>query len=313
MLENGNGEYISGNDIAENLGITRAAVWKNIRQLENDGYIIEAVTNRGYRLSEENDVISEDLIRKYLGEYSEIFEIEVLKQVTSTNNVLKEKAGEASAWHTVISGSQTMGKGRMVRSFFSPSGSGIYLSMLIRLPLPAMEATRLTTASAVAACRAIEECTDQKPVIKWVNDVFVNGKKTCGILTEASVSMESGALDWAVMGIGINVYEPDGGFPEDIKNVAGAVVTKRQKNLKSRIAASFMKHYYLISSNLMDKALIDEYRSRSFLPGRSVYVIRNDKKIPAVAETIDDDCRLVVRYEDGSREALSSGEVSIKL
>lgn len=312
MLEMNEGTFISGSSIARDLGITRAAVWKNIQQLQKAGYEIEAVTNRGYRLGGTNDVLSENSIRKYLGEYAGLFRLEVLPGVTSTNQVLKERAGQLPGWSAVIAGSQTAGRGRRTRSFYSPAHSGIYLSLLLRLPLEAEAATGLTTAAAVAACRAVEACTDAKPEIKWVNDVYVQGRKICGILTEASISMESGGLDWAVMGIGFNVYEPEEGFPEEIASIAGAIAPSRQKDLRSRITAAFMKEYYELCRNLHDSALVQEYRKRSFLIGRSIEVLRGDRAIPAVAEDIDEACHLIVRYEDGSREILSSGEVSVK-
>ena len=216
-MEKSEGEYLSGSMLAKKLGVTRAAVWKNIRQLQAEGYKIEAVTNRGYRLGREQDSVSEAGIRKALGELENVFTLEMYDVLTSTNTVMKERADSLPEWTVIISSSQTAGRGRIGRSFYSPSDSGIYLSVLLRPALPASEATRITTAAAVAACRAIESCTAATPSIKWVNDVFVNGKKVCGILTEGSLNMETGGLDWAVMGIGLDVYEPDGGFPEEIR------------------------------------------------------------------------------------------------
>ena len=322
LLEESDGAFISGNEIAGKLGVTRAGIWKCIRQLEEEGYEIEAVRNRGYRLSEHNDAVSERCVRKYLSEYNKTDAmsypyltagIDVYEQVTSTNDVLKEQAAILPGWHCVIAGRQTKGKGRRTKSFYSPAGSGLYLSVLIRMPLPADIATRITTASAVAACRAIEECTDVQPAIKWVNDVFVNGKKTCGILTEASISMESGALDWAVMGIGFNVYEPEGGFPEEIAEIAGAIVSSRSRNLRCRIAAAFLRHFYQVCGKLESLSLVEDYKAHSMMKGLPVFVIKGDASISAVAEDIDEECRLIVRYEDGRREVLSSGEVSIRM
>lgn len=322
LLEKSSGRFLSGSEIARELGVTRAGIWKCIRQLEDEGYLIEAVRNRGYRLSEQNDAVSASCIQEYLSDYEKAdgcrypfaeASIDVREEVTSTNDVLKEQALLLPGWHCVIAGRQTKGKGRRTKSFYSPSGSGLYLSVLIRMPLPADIATRITTASAVAACRAIEECTDAKPAIKWVNDVFVNGKKTCGILTEASISMESGALDWAVMGIGFNVYEPEGGFPEEIAGIAGAIVPARSRNLRCRLAAAFLRHFYQVCGKLESPLLVEEYKAHSMMKGLLIDVIKGNTSIPAAAEDIDDDCRLIVRYEDGRREALSSGEVSIRM
>ena len=310
LEENGEG-YISGSAIAEKLGITRAGIWKNIHQLEEDGYIIEAVTNRGYRLAEDNDVVSLPAVKKYL-EGGEDENIEVYPEVSSTNDVLKGKAAGANEWHTIIAGRQSAGKGRKGRSFYSPSGSGLYMSVVQHPDVPAEMATRITTAAAVATCRAIEECTDAKPEIKWVNDVFVDGRKVCGILTEASFNMENGLLDWAVMGIGFNVYEPEGGFPEEIRDIAGPITKKRQKNLRCRLAICFRNEFINICQDLAGAKFADEYRKRCFLLGKKINVLKMEGPVPAKAIDVDDECRLIVRYNDGLEEALSSGEVSVR-
>ena len=324
LLEQHETEYISGSAIAETLGLTRAAVWKCVKQLEAEGYDIESA-KKGYRLGGNNNAVSEGLVRRYLDSErkygspedgtdgpAERISLEVLSSVDSTNNYLKSKASQTPSWHAVIASGQTAGRGRMGRSFVSPAGTGVYLSVLLRPALPAQQAVRLTTAAAVAACLAIEECTDAKASIKWVNDVYVNGKKTCGILTEASIDLESGGLDWAVMGIGFNVYEPEGGFPEEIRSVAGAIAAKSSRDLRSRIAASFLRHYYGIVETEQLKGYPDEYIKRSFVIGKRVNVLRSGTSRPAKALSIDEECRLIVEYEDGTQEALSSGEVSIR-
>jgi len=311
LLEKGGTDYISGNDIAQSLGLTRAAVWKCIKQLETEGYSIESA-KRGYRLGALSDALSEGSIRKYLGSYSEKFSLEVFQSIDSTNSYLKKRAAELPDWHTAISSSQSAGRGRLGRSFESPEGTGVYLSVLLRPQLPAEKAVRITTAAAVAACLAVEHCTDEVPSIKWVNDVFVRGKKTCGILTEASIDLESGRLDWAVMGIGFNVYTPEGGFSTELKNIAGPISQKRERDLRSRIAAAFLKAFYDICTDLLGSSFSAEYKKRSFLIGRHINVIRSGQSRPAEALDIDEECRLVVRYEDGSTEALSSGEVSVR-
>jgi BirA family biotin operon repressor/biotin-[acetyl-CoA-carboxylase] ligase len=225
---------------------------------------------------------------------------------------MKERADALPEWHVIVSASQTAGRGRTGRSFYSPSDSGVYLSVLLHPVLPAAEATRITTAAAVAACRAIEACTDAKPEIKWVNDVFVKGKKVCGILTEGSLNMETGGLDWAVMGIGLNVYEPKEGFPDDIRQIAGPIADTRRKNLRNALVASFLVSFHEICIDLTRADFAEEYRKRSFLLGQDILVLKSDGAVPAVALDVDDECRLVVQYENGNREALSSGEVSVR-
>ena len=312
LLEKSGGNYISGNQIAKDLGLTRAAVWKCIRQLEDDGYDIESSTRLGYRIGQLSDPVTELSVKKHLGSLSEKIALEVISETTSTNKVMKERASELPEWYILIAAYQSQGRGRIGRSFYSPRGTGVYLSVLLRPTLPAEQSIRITTAAAVAACLAIEDCTDEKPQIKWVNDVFVSGKKTCGILTEASLDMESGGLDWAVMGIGFNIYEPDGGFPENIAQIAGAIAKEPAKELRSRIAAAFIKHFYDICSDLGSASFAEEYKKRSFVIGCRINVLRGGSSRPAKALDIDDECRLIVEYDDGSREALSSGEVSVR-
>lgn len=312
LMERSGEEFISGNAMAASLGITRAAVWKGIRKLQEEGYAIEAVPNRGYRLAACSDAVSESCIRKYLGAETERFTLEVVSTITSTNTVLKAKASECPEFYTIVSGAQTAGRGRTGRSFYSPADSGIYLSILLRPNLQARDAVRITTAAAVAACRAIEDCTEEKPGIKWVNDVFVSERKVCGILTEGAVNLETGGLDWAVMGIGLNVYEPAGGFPEELREIAGPVCRERQRDMRCRLAASFLKAFALLYDNLDKPAFAEEYRKRCFLLGQPIYVLKSEGKIPAQALNVDDECGLVVRYANGTVETLSSGEVSVR-
>ena len=320
VLEQAGDAYVSGSGLAAELGLTRAAVWKCIGQLSAEGYDIER-SKRGYRLGENSDALSENSVQSRLGELAETFELEVFPEIESTNSYLKAKAaktrpgggdGELKDWHTVIASGQSAGRGRMGRAFVSPAGTGLYLSVLLRPAIAAEKAVRITTAAAVAACRAIESCTEERAQIKWVNDIYVRGKKTCGILTEAALNLESGSLDWAVMGIGFNVYEPQGGFPEELREIAGAIAAQRQRDLRSWIAAAFLREFYTLCKDLEAADFAEEYRTRSFLLGKSINVIRGDTVTPATALDIDRECHLLVRYEDGKEEALSSGEVSVR-
>ena len=248
------------------------------------------------------------------------FAVRVEECVSSTNTVLKGEAAEAAGdcpqggpdapLSVLVADRQTAGRGRMGRSFESPAGSGIYLSVLFRQALPAEGALALTTAAAVAACRAIEDCTGEAPSIKWVNDIYLHGKKVCGILTEGSADPSTGMLRWAVMGIGFNVYKPQNGFSDAIKDVAGIISPKPQENLRNRLSGAFLRH---LKRLLQDGNCADEYRRRSFITGRRINVLRGGASRPALALGIDDQCRLLVRYDDGAAEALSSGEVSIRL
>ncbi len=311
LLAESGDNFLSGAEIAAALGITRAAVWKRIRKLESEGYTIEAVPNRGYRLAL-SDVVSEETLRKYLGKDADRFHLQVVSTITSTNTVLKTRAAESPEFTAIVAGCQTAGRGRIGRSFYSPADTGVYLSILLRPDLQAKDAVRITTAAAVAACRAIEECTEEVPSIKWVNDVFVRERKVCGILTEGSVNLETGGLDWAVCGIGLNVYEPKGGFPEELSGIAGAICRERSNDCRCALAAAFLRAFAALYDSLDKPAFASEYRARCFLLGKPIRVLKSSGTVDAVALDVDGECGLLVRYDDGSTEVLQSGEVSVR-
>ena len=202
----------------------------------------------------------------------------------------------------------------MNRKFYSPTGTGLYLSVLLRPRMKAQEALFITTAAAVAVARTVEEVAGRETGIKWVNDVFLDGRKICGILTEASFDMESGALEYAVCGIGVNVTPPEGGFPDEIKDVAGAVFTDAAPpaDAKNRIAAGIVRHFMEYYRDLSRRPFFDEYVRRSVVVGQDILVLGRDEPRKARALAIDESCNLRVRYEDGSEGVLASGEVSIR-
>lgn len=315
LLEDNAGEHLSGEELAAKLGVTRNAVWKAVKALQDEGYQIDAVPNRGYRLAADSDVISAPGIMKYLkGGAAPEPNIEVYKNVSSTNTVLREKASAgAPAGTVVVAARQSGGRGRMGRGFYSPADTGIYISLLLRPELAAEQAVLITTMAAVAVCKAIESAANAEPEIKWVNDVFLNGKKICGILTEAAFDMESGALEYAVLGVGINAYAPAGGFPEALKDVAGYVFPARERDLRNRLAAQFLNEFFDLYARPDQREFVDEYRRRSMVTGKRISVISAGEPRQATAIAIDDDCRLRVRYDDGQEQLLSSGEISIRL
>jgi BirA family biotin operon repressor/biotin-[acetyl-CoA-carboxylase] ligase len=310
------GRYISGEELAAHLSVSRTAIWKAVKSLQGEGYSIAAVPNKGYCLSNDTDILSAQSISKYLSGNEARFEISVYKTIDSTNIRLKELAGQGAPEGTVvIAEEQTSGKGRMHRSFYSPAASGIYMSILLRPKLTAAEALFLTTSAAVAVAQAIETVSGREAKIKWVNDIYCGGKKICGILTEAAFDMESGGLEYAVLGIGINVKTPKDGFPDDIKDIAAAVFENDLNvvDTKSRLAAEVMKRFWHYYMGLENKTFLNEYRERSLVIGKEIMVIGNNTSEKAFALEIDDQCQLKVRLEDGTIKLLSSGEVSIKV
>lgn len=316
LLDGSKGEYISGEEIAGRLSVTRSAVWKAIKSLQTDGYSIQAVTNKGYSLSPYTDILSAGAISKYLNTQGQKLRVEVFKTIPSTNEAVKILASNGEAEGKVIlSEEQTAGRGRKGRKFFSPPGTGIYMSILLRPKLSAAESTLLTTSAAVAVALAIESVSGKDTQIKWVNDVFMESKKVCGILTEASMSLENGWLDYAVLGIGINVALPTDGFPNELTGIATSVFSERNHygNLRSRLVAEVLNHFMGFYGHLSDRLFLAGYRKRLISLDKPVTVIKDNKQREATAMDIDDDCHLKVRYENGDEEYLSSGEISIKI
>lgn len=315
LFESNKGEFFSGEEIAQKLNISRTAVWKAVKSLQGDGYNINAVTNKGYCLSVDTDILSPQGIHKYLSPKCKKLDITVLPSVRSTNSYVYEKAvAGQSEGYVVFANEQTEGRGRYGRNFFSPDATGIYMSMLLRpCNYSAKQAVRLTTMAAVAMCEAIEAVSDCPARIKWVNDIYVNDKKVCGILTDASFSLENGLLEYAVLGAGINVYLPDGGFPEEIRDIAGAIFSGPQNDMKNRLAAEFLNHFMMYYTGENQQSYIEKYRERCFVIGRQITVNRDGKMCNAHVLGIDDECRLLIRYDDATEEYLMSGDISIKI
>jgi BirA family biotin operon repressor/biotin-[acetyl-CoA-carboxylase] ligase len=320
VLEEKKGESISGGELAAELGVSRNAVWKAVKSLQSEGYTITAATNRGYALAPENDILSVQSISKYLLPELKSLQLEVYKSIDSTNTRAKEYAAAGKPeGMIIIAEEQTAGRGRMGRKFYSPQMSGVYISFLLRPMFTVEESLFLTTAAAVAAAEAIEEASGVKAEIKWVNDVFCHGKKVCGILTEASVNVENSMLEYAVTGIGFNIREPEGGFPEDIRDIAGPIFVKHMDcgeamsdvDARSRIAAGMINHFWKYYEHLTEKTYMPEYRRRSFLIGKEVRTL-SEPSISGVAVDVDEDGHLILELPDGSRTALSSGEVSVR-
>ena len=315
LLEDSKGTFFSGEEIARTLQVSRAAVWKAVNALRENGYTIDAATNKGYRLSPDSDILSPQGIRRFLKPEYRDLDLTVLPTVPSTNALVREKANQGRPEGCIIIAcEQTDGRGRYGRQFFSPVDSGVYLSLLLRpTAYSPQQATCLTAAAAAAMCQAIEEVTGQQPGIKWVNDIFLRGKKVCGILTEAVVGLETGALDYMVLGAGVNLYPPVKGFPEEIQPIAGSVLERSCPEAKNRLVGEFLNRFWDFYTHPECRTYLEDYRSRSLAIGQNVTVLSAGKAVSAYAYGIDDDFRLLVRYENGDTEALSYGEIRIQL
>ena len=263
------------------------------------------------------DILSKNEIEKYLlPQYlkNRVPSLTALSETESTNTLLKKEAADGAPEGTiVIADRQTGGRGRMGRSFFSPEGTGIYMSILLRPDdMKPAEALRITTMAAVAACDAVDEVCGKKAMIKWVNDIFIDGRKTMGILTEASFGVHNN-IEYAVLGIGMNAYAPEGGFPEEIDKIAGAVFDEKKEDGRNMLAASFINHFFAYYDDRVNSGYSKRYREKSLAVGREITVLSPDGEKKAFAMDVDDECRLIVKYPDEKIEKLNSGEISIRL
>lgn len=238
----------------------------------------------------------------------------VLRETTSTNDALRAAAEQGAPEFSVyLAERQTAGKGRQGRSFFSPQ-KGLYLSILFRPQTAPAEMLALTPMAAVAAAEAVERCSGQQVQIKWVNDLLLSGRKICGILAESQFS-DANTLDYVIVGCGINLTEPEGGFPPELADIAGAVFASGDMpehalaDCAAALISALIREYRL----LPQKHYLAGYRERLCVLHRPITVSENGIERPAEAIAVDDDLRLLVRYPDGTEQWRSTGEIRIRL
>ena len=306
------GEEVSGETLARELGVSRNAVWKAVDRLRQEGYGIEAATNRGYRLVSAPAQLSEAEIRRWLKTAAIGREMEIHSRIDSTNNRAKALAAAgAPHGYAVIADAQDGGRGRMGRTFFSPEHAGIYLSYVLRPACTPEQATLITSLAAVAAAEAVEAVANADVKIKWVNDLYLGGKKICGILCEAGMGMEAGQLDYVVAGIGVNVRAMD--FPPELRDIATTIGNETGADPdRNRLIAEIGNRLEARIGQLTTGEFLAESRRRSNVIGREVTVIAGGRQYAAYAREIDGRGRLVVRTEDGET-CLEYGEVSLRL
>lgn len=313
-------DYVSGQQLCEAFGVSRTAVWKVINQLKEEGYVIDSVQNKGYRIMEYPDIITaselESLLLDDNGNMQGICQhIRYFEETDSTNNQAKLAAEKDAPDGTLfVAECQTGGRGRRGRTWVSPAGSGIWMSLLLRPDISPESASMLTLVLAVAMVEAInEEVSDAKCFVKWPNDIVVNNKKISGTLTEMSAEMER--IHYVVIGIGINVNTTD--FDDSIKDMATSIYLETGKKVKrSNIIAAFshsFKKYYEEFLKTQDLAfLIDRYNELLINKGRTVKAIYADKEIIGEALGINKKGELIIKTEDGSEMTIRAGEVSVR-
>ena len=310
--------YLSGEAISKTLGVTRAAVNSAVKTLREEGYFIESSTNKGYLLKHCPDILSKGSISAGLSDTRSAL-VHVYDSVDSTNNILKDLASKGAPSGTVvIADHQTGGKGRRGRSFSSPSGVGIYLSYLLKPEAGFDRISDLTSWTAVAVADAIKKAYGLDTQIKWVNDLLMNRKKICGILTEAMVEGESGFIDTCIIGIGVNVNEDS--FPSELTDIATSLLIENggKTFFRAALASEIIKAMDALNANWPDNPsyYLERYRELNITTGSKITAFsqmqENGNGRTGTAIAINDDYSLKVRFDDGSEENLRSGEVSVR-
>lgn len=306
--------FISSQSLCEQFQVSRTAIWKVVEQLKKEGYQIQATRNRGYHLIKSPDILSAAEIGSRLHTKWAGHPLVCYEETDSTNNQAKA-AGEKEGSHGTlfVADKQTAGKGRRGRSWDSPSGSNIYMTLLLRPDLEPNQAAMLTQVMGLSVAEAIEGLYGCPVLIKWPNDVILNDKKVCGILTEMSAEME--AVHYVVIGVGINVGQET--FPEDVGGHAGSLKAATGKTvfraqLIADVLERFEKHYgtFVEAGDL--KGLQSAYANHLVNIGRQALIQEPGNQYEALAEGIDERGRLLVSLPDGTKRAIYAGEVSVR-
>lgn len=311
ILEKNRGKVITGGEISRQLGVSRNAVWKAINSLKQNGNNIESLPNKGYRLAVDSDGLCKQIIQEMLTTEKIGSRIQLLETIDSTNTYLKQQdLSNMQEGFVVLADEQTGGRGRLNRFFFSPKHSGVYLSVLLKPNLPPEKSRLLTICAAVAVSNALHKVCGVISQIKWVNDIFVGGKKICGILTEASLSAEMQSLDYVIVGIGINTGE----IPEEIEDIATSVLeVTGEKGFRNKLVAEILNQLeevyfaYLLSGK--ESEILSAYSEKLIYINEKVLVKMYDETFAATVLGIDDTGSLIVKNDEGQVLHINTGEI----
>ncbi|HJA66140.1 biotin--[acetyl-CoA-carboxylase] ligase [Lachnoclostridium sp. An169] len=308
------GGYISGQQICEKFGVSRTAVWKVIRRLQEEGYQVEAVRNKGYRIVDSPDVMTEEELKSLMRTRWAGRNIVYYKETDSTNLRIKQLGDEGAPEGTLaVADSQSAGRGRRGRTWDSPAGSSIYMSVLLRPRILPDRAPMLTLVMACSVAEGIMDCEDVKVQIKWPNDIIINGRKLVGILTEMSTQIDY--INHVTVGVGINVNMTE--FPEEIRGTATSLRLETGHVVKrARLIAAIMErleqNYGIFLQTEDMSGLMEKYSSLLVNQGKEVMVLGAKEEYKAYAVGINNTGELIVRREDGTEEAVYAGEVSVR-
>lgn len=307
--------YISGEHLSRELGVSRTAVWKHISSLRNDGYLIEAVPSRGYRLVSSPDIIDPHEVRAHLEGAGAGRQLEFLKLTASTNadafRLAENGAAEGTA---VMADSQTGGKGRRGRVWSSPAGVNLYCSVVLRPPIMPHEAPQLTFISAVAVARAIEITTRLTAEIKWPNDLLVSGKKVAGLLNE--MSAETDGINFIILGIGVNLNMTADQFPDDLRHPATSLLLESGERVdRSRFTGTMLNELDRLYADFLTHGfgpVREEWQQRCNANGRRVLVSDSGTECAGGSFIgIDSDGAMLLRSDEGVIHRITCGDVRI--
>ena len=306
--------FVSGEDLGKDLGITRSAIWKYIKELRQEGYNIHSSPNKGYSFVSSPDILSPAEIKAGLTTRLLGQNITYRKEISSTQELAKSLASQGAVEGTlVITETQTEGKGRIGRTWTSLPG-GIYLSIILRPDIKPIEAPRLPLVAGVAVAQAIERVTGIQPRLKWPNDIIIAAKKVGGILTEMSAEIDR--LDYVIIGIGINVNITKLLFPQEIENIATSLVDELGHHVPR---AKLVQHILAELESLYDEfcttgfeTIRQRWKTLSNTIGKQVIVSSSTEQLSGMAKDIDSDGALILQKDDGSLERIIAGDVTLK-
>lgn len=305
--------FISGEKLSEEFKMTRAGIWKHMNSLKEDGYVIESVPRKGYKLISSPDILNYEEVKENLNTLSLGRKIYYYDSIDSTNEKAKEMASMEKEGTVIISEEQRTGKGRLGRDWLSPKGKGIYMSLILKPDVEPMKASRITLIGAAAVNKALANIGIRSE-IKWPNDILINGKKICGILTE--ISGELNMVDYLIMGIGINVNLTKSDIPDDLKNKATSIYVETGREIiRKELVANILNELEVLYMDFKGKGnilkAVNICKENSAVIGKEVNVIRGKERRKGRAVDINEKGELIVDFETG-RENIYSGEVSIR-
>ncbi len=314
LLKSSN-DYISGEEISKEFGLTRASVWKHIKALKELGYEIEGVSRKGYKLISCPDIIVPSEISSYLNTKFMGREVFYFQEISSTNDYGKTLEGKAKNGALVVSETQVGGKGRLGRVWKSPKG-GLWFSLYLTPSIEPMKASKITQVAAAALVKVLYEEFNINAKIKWPNDVYINNKKATGILTEMKCEMER--INYLIVGIGINVNIEPCDFHEDVKDTATSIFIEAGKKInRTELLGKFLNTFEELYIDVVDNNnfsnVVNICRTHSLLINKQVYWIVGNNVTPVKCLGINDEGELIVKTEDGNVTNVISGEITTKI